>query len=472
MKFIYSLKTPLIKLCAFVPLCLCTYSLAYAVNLPLFSEGMDYYVNVQGKASLNAYGDRSSLRLASETEKKLINWNDPLTELYVAEGLLYLELALQGEPTEFDSTAQPRLTLDAYVYSVVSGKRSEAVDQLTLGQANGNILSTSVDLMSIMTKGQVLVVNYNYSLGDTLKTTGYGQRKLQDLLKESISDYSSETNRNTIARVAIVYLPAIRIELQASESDLVLGSSFAEIQPESLVFTAKVLERYTGDPELGYPLSFRAPSDNYLSLDRGKTNLQGEVKTFAFLPRYETLTANYLANLATDYIQSKTRVEAVAFSAGQEHLASVTINTTILAPKWDHHFLLNDDLAPEAKLILLDKSLAKLFLIKNNNVFFLHKTSDRLANITETIDNFAVVIVRVPEDQWSKKVVLQLIGKEKVPAYTFIGNGRAFVPNDLNQDYLLFSTHSLKGELLIYKKGQWKVEPFEIEAGKAKGLRL
>ncbi|MFC1477943.1 hypothetical protein ACFL57_00610 [Candidatus Margulisiibacteriota bacterium] len=447
---------------------------AYAVDIPFLSEEMDYFVNVQGRASVTPYGQSSSLRPATEREKKLLNWKDPLTELYVADGILLFRFILVSEPTEFGSSALPGLSLDAYVYSYVNRRQTERITRVTLGSISGNVLNTTVDLMNTMGKGQVLLVNFNYNVGSTIRTTGFGRRKSLDLVKQFDSDYSSATHANTIARIAIIYLPAIRLTLKSHPESAVIGAGLEKSQPDQISLIAKVSEKYSGNPEIEYPVSFRVPSGNLFRVFRDKTNLRGEVKAYIDIPEYKTVAGEFEAseNINQDFIRQISRIQAVALSAGAEHIAGVTLNIYALSPRWTNNMLVSAELEQRQRNILLDRRIPKLFTMSNNQLLMILKETYPEPAPAEELEDLVFIVARINELPKSADRILTFNGDEKYPVYRLLQDGYVFIVTEEKDSVFLYSTETLSGDIIVFRRGRQRAQPFKIVPGRALELRL
>ncbi|MFH1429677.1 MAG: hypothetical protein ABIH39_08040 [Candidatus Margulisiibacteriota bacterium] len=453
---------------------LLVFTTAYAVDVPLLSEQMDYFVNVQGGASVVPYGKASSLRPATEREKKLLNWNDPIAQLYVADGILLFRFRLAGEPTEYGRSALPGLSLDAYVYSYVNRRQTERIKNITLGSVSGNILNATVDLMNIMTKGQVLMVNFKYNIGSSARTAGFGKRKSLDLIKQFDSDYSSATNANTIARIAIVYLPAVRLALKSSQESVVIGAGLEQSPPDQFSLIAKVTEKYSGDPEIEYPVSFLVPSGNLFRVFRDKTNLKGEVYAYVDVPEYQIFAQEFKDNTyqGSDVIRKASRIQAVALSAGQEHTAGVTLNVYVLSPRWVNFISLSDELEKRQIDILLDRRIPRLFTMRDNQLLMVLNETYPEPAVAKEPEELVFVAARIDGLSQSADRLLTLNGEEEYPVYRLIEDGYVFVVHEKEDSVFLSSTETLSGEIIVFRAGRQRAQPFKIIPGQALELRL
>ncbi|MFC1596118.1 hypothetical protein ACFL4D_02390, partial [Candidatus Margulisiibacteriota bacterium] len=367
----------------------------FAVDVPFMSQGMDYFVNVQGAASVIPYGQNSSLRRATEKEKRIWNWQDPLTELYVADGVLYFKFILSSEPTEYGISTLPGLALNGDIYSVKEGLRDDTGNSITIKSITGNTLQATVDLMDTIKKGQILLVNFNFSVGESGKTAGFGKRKRFDLLKDYASDYSAASNWNTVARAAFIYLPAIELRLKASRQSIVIGSSLEGYQDNKLSFSAKVLDKYNLSPEIDYPVSFLARPGSKLSILDEKTNLNGEIRASITVPAYQDIKEIFQKEMYSgkDIASRIFPVYAIAPSAGEEHRAAITLNYYILSPSWSAHCRIDNDMDPRDRFLLLDPKIPKLFTLLNGQLLMLYKETGLKPAIPEMLDEDLTFLV-------------------------------------------------------------------------------
>jgi len=447
----------------------------HAADIPFLSEGMDYFVNVQGAATAIPYGKHSSLRPATEQEKKLMGWDDPVTDLYVAEGLLFLKFALISEPTEFNQSTLPGLSLDAHIYSIVAGRREESVTRLSLGNTTGNILHATVDLMDIMEKGQILLVNFNFSLDDSGRTSGFGKRKRLDLFKDFADDYSSATHGDTIARAAFVYLPAVDVALETTHKSIVLGPSVESCRHGQIELKAKVLDRFTANPRVDYLVYFKTPDKHRLQVMKDWTDLRGEVKAYMNILPYQTLETLFQLESykMKDIVEKKIPVQAVASSAQGHHTAALTINYYILSPSWTDHYVVGNDLGPEAKLFLLDTQIPKLFTINNDRLLVLLKETSASPALSEAINNpLTFLVVKPDSGQPADQTFLSLVGSKSYASYRLVENGLVFIVDDEPADLFLSALKDLQGELQVFNRGEIQRRTLQMTAGQTLDIKL